>query len=238
MLGARQDRMLQHSSPCWKQRGECGGEESRTWVPSQCPRFNAITSSTPGTNSSKAVSQLGASWFWGQLSCSGPWKWDQSLWLWGRGSTWQEQRSHEQLNSRRGFPAFIKRHAANNAAIWQTGWKEEECLFKKALLITTTSREMRSRHLLIFHSWSHTLKKQNKYAKKKKIKTKTRNTKDPQLLFLKRWYGFSKSICILTLSFWVLMFSTLNMERKKGVMWRIILNSFTSLQHGKREWAG
>lgn len=56
-----------------------------------------------------------------------------------------------------------------------------------------------------------------------------------QLLFLKRWYGFSKGICILTLSFWVLMFSTLNMERKKGVTERIVLNSFTSFSTAKQK---
>lgn len=177
MLGARQDRMLQaHPSPCWK------GAEGRRWTgrewdigPIPLPLRHHLQ-----YPSSKAVSQLGAPWFWRQLGCGSPWKWDQSLWLWGSVSTWLEQRAQEQLNSRRGF---IKRHAANSATVWQPGWKEE-CLFKKALRITTTSCEVRSCHLLIFPCWSHTLKNQNKY----------KTTKKYHLLFLKRWYGFSKSI--------------------------------------------
>lgn len=60
----------------------------------------------PWSSSSKAASQLGAPRF-GRQRGEGP----------GGALTWLEQSTCK----RHGFPAFIKRRAANNAAIWQVG---------------------------------------------------------------------------------------------------------------------
>lgn len=115
MQGARQD------APAYLSQGERsrgdkgGGEESGTQVPPHCLWGAMPPPAVPWSSSSKAVSQLGAPRFWRHLGCSGPWKWEESLWLWGSVSTWLEQSTHEQLNGRHGFPAFVKRHAANNA---------------------------------------------------------------------------------------------------------------------------
>lgn len=110
---------------------EGGGEASGTRVPSHCLWGAMPPPAVPWSSSSKAVSQLGAPRFWRHLGCSGSWKWEESLWLWGSVSTWLEQSTHEQLNSRHGFPAFVKRHAANNAAIWQARWNKRRVSIQK-----------------------------------------------------------------------------------------------------------
>lgn len=146
MLGARQD-VPAYLSLAERSRGnEGGGEESGTWVPSHRPQGAMPPPAIPQSSSSKAVSQLGAPRFWRQPGYSSPWKREESLWFWGSASTRLEQSTHKQLNSRHGFPAFIKRHAANNAAIWQVGRKKKSA-YSIRLLFTISSREMRSLHL-------------------------------------------------------------------------------------------
>lgn len=168
-LGARKD-VPAYLSLVRRSRGDKGeGEESKTWVPSHCP-WGAVP--PPWFSSLKAVSQLGAPKFWRRLGCRGPWKQEESLWVWGSACTWLEQSTHEWLNSRHSFPAFIKRHAANNAAISQVEWKKKKKRsdYSIRLLFTVSSREMRSS---TFFNFAFLLQ----------FKKKPKNN----LLFLKRW---------------------------------------------------